>query len=117
MITHSRLTYSFRNQTARAEKAVTQIKRNMRTGLRLIPGSSNSARPDTYGTSTPNPPGPSMNAARIHRGSGGSLTSRIKTERLHTTGQERDAGVSRHCLEEGQTDGQKAQDEPLPEAG
>ena len=50
------------------------------------------------------------------QGSGGSLASRIKTERLHTTGQERDAGVSRHCWEEGQTDRRTTQDEPLPGA-
>lgn len=69
----SRLTYSFRNQTARAEKAATQIERSTRTGLRLIPGSSNSARLDTYGTSAPNPPGSSVNAARTTAGQFGGL--------------------------------------------
>lgn len=60
----SRLTYGFRNQTARAEKAVTWMEGNMRTGCWVIPGSSNSARLNTYRTSAPNPPGSSMNAAR-----------------------------------------------------
>ena len=76
----SRLTYSFCNQTARAEKAATQIERNTRMGLRLILGSSNSARLDTYGTSTPNPPGSSVNAARTTAGQYGGLVDPLPPE-------------------------------------
>lgn len=52
----SRLTYSFCNQTARAEKVATRIERNTTTGVPGHSGFLQRAKLNAYGTATPNPP-------------------------------------------------------------
>lgn len=115
----SRLTYSFCNQTARAEKVATWIEQNTTTGVPGHSGFLQHAKLNAYGTATPKPTSSSINAARTTGGQYRGLEDPLPPEsrqRLHTTGQERDAGVSRHCWE-GQMDRRTVQDEPLPGAG